>query len=211
MAKKTDKTHKLRGSREHGRGMKKGRGAGLRGGKGGAGWKHKKLHFLLYEKDRIRGKHGFIRHAQDTAPEISITVQHVDERASSWAQEGKAGKQDNGFTIDLVQLGFDKLVGTGKVTQKLALTVPRASPSAVEKIQAAGGTVTQTNPPEPEAPAPAAGGKGPKGPPPAGGKPASPPPAAPKAPKEARPRGGEGAPTGAAPKGPPKSGTKQQA
>src|ERR671931_2967285 len=103
MAKKTNKTHKLRGSREHGRGMKKGRGAGLRGGKGNAGWKHKRLHFLLYDKEHVRGYRniGFTRHAQDAVPEESITVQHLDEQVAAWAAVGKASRQDNGFTVDL--------------------------------------------------------------------------------------------------------------
>lgn len=169
MAKKTNKTHKLRGSREHGRGMKKGRGAGLRGGKGQAGWKHKKLHFLLYDQDRIRGARniGFTRHAQDTEPDATITVQHLDEGVAAWSQEGKATLSGNQFTVDLGPLGYDKLLGTGQVTRQLAVTVGRASPSAVSKIQAAGGSVTQTNPPPPPkpkggAPAPPAGGKPPK-------------------------------------------------
>lgn len=196
MAKKTNKTHKLRGSREHGRGMKKGRGAGLRGGKGAAGWKHKKLHFLLYEQDRIRGagNHGFTRHAQDTDPEATITVQHVDEGVEPWAAAGKASKQDQGFTVDLGALGFEKLLGTGQVTRKLAVTVGRASPSAVSKIQAAGGSVNQTNPPPP--PKPKGGAPPPKGgapAPPAGGKP-------PKAEGAGKPPKTE-APKGGAPKG----------
>jgi large subunit ribosomal protein L15 len=203
LAKKTNKTHKLRGSREHGRGMKKGRGAGLRGGKGQAGWKHKKLHFLLYDKDRIRGarNHGFTRHADDTTPDVSITVQHVDEQVPSWAQEGKAARADNGFTVDLGAMGFDKLVGTGQVTQKLQLTVPRASAGAVQKVQAAGGSVNQTNPPPPPKPKakpgapPPGGAKG--GAPPPGGKPkeaksakAEGKPAAPKEGKAPAPKGG---------------------
>jgi large subunit ribosomal protein L15 len=194
MAKKTDKTHKLRGSREHGRGMKKGRGAGLRGGKGNAGWKHKKLHFLLYDKEHVRGARniGFTRHAQGTAPERSITVQHVDERAPAWAAEGKASAQDAGFTIDLGALGFEKLVGTGQVQRPLALTVARASGGAVRKVEAAGGRVTQTNPPPPPA-APAPKGGAPGAGPPAGGK------------KGAQPKG-EGAKPGAKKEGKPKGG-----
>jgi large subunit ribosomal protein L15 len=197
LAKKTDKTHKLRGSREHGRGMKKGRGAGLRGGKGQAGWKHKKLHFLLYDTDRIRGKHGFTRHAQDTEPESALTVQHLDERVGHWADEGKAARADNGFTIDLGPLGFDKLVGTGHVTRKLQVTVARASAGAVQKIQAAGGNVTQTNPPPPPAPPkgskPGGGAGGaPGGGAPGGGKPKD------KAAKaEGKPAKGEGKPAAA--------------
>jgi large subunit ribosomal protein L15 len=198
MAKKTDKTHKLRGSREHGRGMKKGRGAGLRGGKGNAGWKHKKLHFLLYDPERVRGARniGFTRHAQDTRPEASITVQHVEERAAQWAADGKASRQDNGFTVDLGPLGFDKLVGTGRVTQPLSLTVGRASAGAVRKVEAAGGRVTQTNPPPPPVPK-GKPGKGPGGAGPAAPGPATKPPKGEGKPKEGKPK--EGKPKGGPP------------
>jgi len=149
MAKKTNKTHKLRGSREHGRGMKKGRGAGLRGGRGAGGWKHKKLHFLLYDQSHLRGKHGFIRHAADAGPTKAVSVRQVDEHAEAWLGQGSAAREGDLLAVDLGKMGYDKLVGSGQVTRKLALTVPRASEGAVKKVQAAGGKVTQTEAPEP--------------------------------------------------------------
>jgi large subunit ribosomal protein L15 len=54
-----------------------------------------------------------------------------------------------GTEIDLVALGYDKLLGQGSVHSALKVRVARASSSAVEKIKAAGGTVEILEPSEP--------------------------------------------------------------
>lgn len=46
-----------------------------------------------------------------------------------------------GEKLDLTALGYDKLLGQGRVESVFNLIVPRASASAVEKIKAAGGSV----------------------------------------------------------------------
>ena len=56
----------------------------------------------------------------------------------------------NGKEIDLVALGFDKLLGQGTVNTALKVKVPRASSSAVEKIKAAGGSIEILEPTEAE-------------------------------------------------------------
>lgn len=60
----------------------------------------------------------------------------------------KSGKQ-NGEVLDLGSLGYDKLLGQGKVEQALSVKVPRASARAVEKLKAAGGSI-ETEAKEPE-------------------------------------------------------------
>jgi len=47
----------------------------------------------------------------------------------------------NGNEIDLVALGFDKLLGQGSVHSALKVKARRASASAIEKIKAAGGSI----------------------------------------------------------------------
>ncbi len=47
----------------------------------------------------------------------------------------------NGNEIDLVALGFDKLLGQGSVHSALKVKARRASSSAIEKIKAAGGSI----------------------------------------------------------------------
>jgi large subunit ribosomal protein L15 len=46
-----------------------------------------------------------------------------------------------GQLIDLVELGYDKLLGQGTVHSALKVKARRASSSAIEKIKAAGGTI----------------------------------------------------------------------
>lgn len=50
---------------------------------------------------------------------------------------------ENG-TLDLVKLGFHKLLSTGKLTKKIHIKVPTATASAIEKVKNAGGTVSIT-------------------------------------------------------------------
>jgi large subunit ribosomal protein L15 len=54
----------------------------------------------------------------------------------------------SGAEIDLASLGYDKLLGQGKVHTALKVKVARASSSAIEKIKAAGGSVEVLEPTE---------------------------------------------------------------
>ena len=129
------KTKKFRGSMTHGRGKKGGRGAGLRGGRGNAGLlKHKYMYMTKYMPDHF-GRHGFKRPQSIIKKDTIINVGDLEEKFP--------GKK----TINLTEEGFDKLLGGGKITSKLKITVNSASSSAVEKIKEKGGEVIL---PEPE-------------------------------------------------------------
>ena len=123
------RTNKFRGrSREHGRGKKAGRGAGKRGGRGNAGLnKHRVMTRLKYMPGHW-GMHGFNRHPGLRVVNSSINLGEVSEIA-------------DGKSINLTELGFDKLLGRGKIDRPLTVTVKEASSRAIEKIEAAGGTV----------------------------------------------------------------------
>jgi large subunit ribosomal protein L15 len=124
------KTKKFRGSMTHGRGKKGGRGAGLRGGRGNAGLhKHRFMHLLKYMPEHL-GTHGFKRPQEMIKKDIAINVGQLEERFP--------GKK----TIDLQKEGFTKLLGGGKVTSKIEVTVLTATPKAIEKIEAAQGKIT---------------------------------------------------------------------
>jgi large subunit ribosomal protein L15 len=49
-------------------------------------------------------------------------------------------------SLDLGAMGFDKLLGQGKVSQSFSIKVPRASSKAIEKVKAAGGSVEVEQP-----------------------------------------------------------------
>ncbi len=117
-----NKTKKYRGSTTHGRGsMKKGRGRGEKGGSGLSGTTHKHL------KGRWGAKKGFTRHGQKQE-KTTINVGNL------WQFEAE--------DIDLAGEGYDKLLGGGRVEASFTVTVPEATDRAIEKIEAAGGTVT---------------------------------------------------------------------
>ncbi|MAK40731.1 MAG: 50S ribosomal protein L15 [Euryarchaeota archaeon] len=122
------RTNKFRGSRYHGRGKKAGRGAGKRGGRGNAGLnKHKVMTRLKYMPGHW-GMHGFNRHPSLRTVNSSINVGVVSEIAQ-------------GKKIDLTEMGYDKLLGSGKISKSLHIIVKEASSRAVEKVEAAGGSV----------------------------------------------------------------------
>lgn len=125
-----NKTKKKRGSKTHGRGsMKKGRGAGLRGGRGNAGLgKHKWMHMKKYMPDHF-GKHGFKRPHGTSKEDKTINVGKLEDKFP--------GKK----TIDLTKEGYDKLLGAGDINSKLKVKVNQASQNAVEKIKKEGGEV----------------------------------------------------------------------
>ena len=44
-------------------------------------------------------------------------------------------------SIDLTEMGYDKLLGSGRIDRALNITVGSASARAIEKVEAAGGSV----------------------------------------------------------------------
>ena len=124
------RTNKFRGrSRYHGRGKKAGRGAGKRGGRGRAGIGKHKVMFRNKYLPGHWGMHGFNRDPSLRNVSVTVNVGQLEEMA--------AGAD----SIDLTELGIDKLLGSGRVTTALSVTVESASAKAVEKIEAAGGSV----------------------------------------------------------------------
>ena len=71
----------------------------------------------------------------------SINLRQIDNDAESWAKKGVIEAASGVFKIDLTKMGYDKLLGTGKVTKKLEIAVKYASPRAQEKVGSAGGKI----------------------------------------------------------------------
>jgi len=148
MATRLRRHRKYRGLRTHGRGKKAGRGKGKRGGTGMAGLhKHKWIWTLKYDPDHF-GRHGFKRPQKMLGAMTTINVVELEHLPEG--EHVKVGKDRT--VIDLVGLGIDKLLGGGHTKMKFEITVDKASASAVEKIQAAGGKITVVIPPKPEKP-----------------------------------------------------------
>ena len=133
---------KFLGSRTHGRGKKAGRGAGKRGGRGNAGLhKHKYIKTVKYFPDHF-GRHGFKRPQIVVGLKITINLFALDETIDNLIKEGKIKKVKNNYEINLDELGYDKLLGSGAITKQVKLTVKEATEKAKSKIEDAGGKVT---------------------------------------------------------------------
>ena len=131
---------KFRGHRHQGYGShKKHRGGGSQGGKGRAGLhKHKWSYVVKYEPEAF-GKFGFKR-PQATFREISsINVRQLDEQAERLLNEKLAAKEGEAIKIDVAKIGFDKVLGSGRITKKLIVEAKSFSEDAKKKIEEAGG------------------------------------------------------------------------
>jgi|SRR3989338_2052998 len=128
---KRRKVVKLRGTRTHGLGTKKGRGAGNRGGRGMAGTGkragQKKPSILTTYGNSYFGKHGFKRPRSSIAIIKTINLDNLK----------KFSKAD----INLTSLGYNKLLGKGNVDRKYNIVVEKFSKKAKEKIEKAQGTL----------------------------------------------------------------------
>ncbi|MFL2940965.1 MAG: uL15m family ribosomal protein [Candidatus Poseidoniales archaeon] len=128
------------GSRTRGRGHKKGRGAGLRGGRGNAGC-HKTKRIMYERVGRVWGAHGFKRPQSVAMANNAINLKVIEESAPDWVEQGNASKKGKTVSIDLKKMGYDKLLGTGVPSQAYKITISAASAKAVEKVEAAGGEI----------------------------------------------------------------------
>ena len=124
------KANKHRGRcRTHGRGHKAGRGAGKRGGRGRAGMnKHRVMTRIKYMPGHW-GMHGFNRNPGLRTVYVTCNVGDL---------EGMADGKDS---IALTEMGIAKLLGSGRISTALTVTVEEWSAKAAEKISAAGGSI----------------------------------------------------------------------
>ncbi len=117
------------------------RKSGCRGGFGAAGMhKHMWTWVVKYAPNWF-GKHGFQRPPSIVVEPLEVNVGYIDEAAEELVARGLAEKQGDYIVVDLRKLGFNKLLGGGRVTRKLRIITPEATERAVEKVRAAGGEV----------------------------------------------------------------------
>jgi large subunit ribosomal protein L15 len=144
---KRKKNTRQRGTQTHGGGsMKKRRGGGHRGGRGnaGSGKKADSKKPTMWQKDSRQGgknpeQKGFFswRGSDDT----TINVGHLSSIAAALVTSGHASHDGGVIVLDLGKMGYTKLLGAGRVAQKLSVTVVSASPGAIAKVKKAGGSV----------------------------------------------------------------------
>jgi large subunit ribosomal protein L15 len=138
MAHKDRKIQSKRGTRSCGFGnTQKHRGAGSRGGRGMAGSNKQKWSYVSkYMPDHF-GRSGFKRPLKMLHDDKTINVSDINRMVG----DGDITSTDKKYVIDLTAMGYDKLLGSGKVTYAMEIKVAKSSKSAIEKIQSAGGKV----------------------------------------------------------------------
>ncbi len=129
---------KLKKSRGRGTGFgshKKHRGGGSRGGRGLAGLhKHKRMTAIRYMPDHF-GKKGFKRPVKTIKEAKTINLKDLDSRIEELLNEKKITKTKDGIKINLTELGYDKLLGTGQVKHKLIIEAKYFSKNAIKKLE----------------------------------------------------------------------------
>jgi large subunit ribosomal protein L15 len=134
MPHKERKTRKMRGSRTHGYGrIGQHRDAGSKGQRKVGRHKHLWSYVTAHEPNYF-GKHGFTSPQSLKRKEKVINIAKLDEIATISTEKDKTH-------VDLTSLGYTKLLGTGKITKPLTVTVSACSKTAEEKIKKAGGQV----------------------------------------------------------------------
>jgi large subunit ribosomal protein L15 len=138
------KINKRRGQRSPGYGsQKKHRGGGSRGGRGKAGLhKHKRFSVFKYDPDHF-GKRGFKRPKKIVKNFKIINIKQLDPMIEELYEQKKIQKEKGNYIIKLDELGYEKLLGTGKLNHKVIVEAKAFSKSATKKIEELGGkTIT---------------------------------------------------------------------
>lgn len=139
---KRKKNSRQRGSHTHGWGSKKKhRGAGNRGGRGmaGSGKRADTIKPSLW-KERYFGKSGFNKKGiiKIIKP---INVVYLEENFDRLLKNKMILKEGDIYVVDISKLGYNKILGSGKVTKKFKIKTEYASKNTIEKIKKAGGEV----------------------------------------------------------------------
>jgi len=150
VVRKRKKSRKLRGrSRTMGWGsIGQHRKSGSRGGRGAVGFhKHKWMWVLKYFPEWY-GKRGFTPRGPEHWEEIrGINLSQLGELVESLTASGGVGQEGGMIAVDLGKLGYNKLLGSGRISKPVKVIVKYATKRAVERVKEAGGEVVITGKP----------------------------------------------------------------
>lgn len=139
----TNRRSKKNKSGSHGHGSsKKNRGAGHRGGRGNAGRGKKAKHEKMTEEGVHQlGEHGF---NSRTPEQTGINLRDIDQQIERMVEEGLAEETDDGYRVDLEELGYEKVLAKGHLTKDIEIHAPKFSSRAEEKIEDGEGKAVKT-------------------------------------------------------------------
>lgn len=138
--KRRSKFSRMRGTHTHGWGdKKKHRGAGSRGGRGNAGFGKKcSARRPSVWKIKYFGKKKFNPH--NTKQIVSVNLDYFENHLQSLIDKKMMSKEGNFYVVDVTKLGFDKVLGKGKLKNKFKIIAPCFSESAKRKLEESGST-----------------------------------------------------------------------
>ncbi|MBS3159640.1 uL15 family ribosomal protein [Candidatus Woesearchaeota archaeon] len=147
---KRKKFSRMRGSHTHGGGAKKKRrGAGNRGGRGMAGSgkraDQKKPTIINEYGNNYFGRVGFNRPQKMQHYSKGINIGFINDHINNLLEKKLIKKEDDVYIIDLKKLGYEKLLGKGKVSIKMQIKASSFSKKAKEKIKASDGILEEEN------------------------------------------------------------------
>jgi len=96
--------------------------------------KHKRMTAIKYMPDHF-GKKGFKRPVKTIKEAKTINLKDLDSRIEELLNEKKITKTKDGIKINLTELGYDKLLGTGQVKHKLIIEAKYFSKNAIKKLE----------------------------------------------------------------------------
>ena len=144
MAQKRDEKRikKMRASRTCGYGTQgQHRKGGQRGGRGNTGGKKHKWTWIVKNDPKYFGKFGFKRPPKLQKKNKIINVGDLNDKIAELLENNIAKKEDNLISLNLSEIGYDKVLGTGKINYPLKIKAKNFSKDAIKKINDAGGEI----------------------------------------------------------------------
>jgi len=138
---KRKKNSRQRGSWTHGWGeKKKHRGTGNRGGRGMAGTgKRGDAKKPSIWKEKYFGKAGFVKKNKKLV--VCQNTGYLESNLDRLVMKKFIAKEKEYYVVDSEKMGFNKLLGRGKVSNRFKVNVQYASKKAIEIIKNAGGII----------------------------------------------------------------------
>lgn len=97
----------------------------------------------IWQDTEYFGGHGFFRNSTPR-PIFPINISDIEKKLDRYLAEKLITKEGDTYVVNLSKIGFDKLLGDGRVSHKFKITAKFASAMAIEKVKEAGGSVTTT-------------------------------------------------------------------
>lgn len=139
VVRKRKKHSRFRGFRAYHGSHKKWKGAGSRGGRGEAGYdNHMKGYMQKYDPGHF-GKHGFKRHYSLVKNIRTINLKDLDAMIGDRKDQESFGEENGKIKVNLEKIGYDKLLGDGKITKSIIVEGKHFSKIAIKKLEQAGG------------------------------------------------------------------------